>query len=70
MSDDMVLVDVNKMIERDGLIIDLLNDSFNVLKRIAEMDNIDSAKKMIRRYLEKASVSMKQIAEIEIEKKE
>lgn len=70
MSDDMVLVDVNKMIERDGLIIDLLYDSFNVLKRIAEMDDIDSAKKMIRCYLEKASVSMKQIAEIEIEKKE
>lgn len=70
MSDDMVFVDVNKMIERDGLIIDLLYDSFNVLKRIVEMDDIDSAKKMIRHYLEKASVSMNQIAEIEIEKKE
>lgn len=70
MSDDMVLVDVNKMIERDGLIIDLLNDSLNVLKRIAEMDDIDSAKRMIRRYLEKASKSMKQIAEIDIEKKQ
>lgn len=70
MSDDMVLVDVNKMIERDGLIIDLLNDSFNVLRRIAEMNDIDSAKRMIRRCLEKASVSMKQIAEIEVEKKE
>ena len=70
MSDDMVLIDVNKMIERDGLIIDLLNDSLNVLKRIAEMDDINSAKRMIRRYLEKASKSMKQIAEIDIEKKE
>ena len=70
MSDDMVLIDVNKMIERDGLIIDLLNDSLNVLKRIAEMDDIDSAKRMIRRYLEKASKSMKQIAEIDIEKKQ
>ena len=70
MSDDMVLVDVNKMIERDGLIIDLLNDSLNVLKRIADMDDIDSAKRMIRRYLEKASKSMKQIAEIDIEKKQ
>lgn len=70
MSDDMVLIDVNKMIERDGLIIDLLNDSLNVLKRIAEMDDIDSAKRMIRHYLEKASKNMKQIAEIDIEKKQ
>ena len=69
MPEDMVLIDVNKMIERDGLIIDLLNDSLNVLKRIAEMNDIDSAKRIIRRYLEKASESMKQIAEIDIEKK-
>lgn len=70
MPEDMVLVDVNKMIERDGLIIDLLNDSLNVLKRVAEMNDIDSVKRMIKHYLEKASKSMKQIAEIDIEKKQ
>lgn len=70
MPEEMVLIDVNKMIERDGLIIDLLNDSLNVLKRIAEMNDIDSAKRMIKHYLEKASKSMKQIAEIDIEKKQ